>query len=158
MGLDMYVYLEKYKSYGKWKDDFESKKDTFYPEELKELAENIQEQNFMSKTTRYQVGYWRKANAIHNWFVNKCAGGEDNCQDIYVLEEELKELKEICEVVLKDHSKAKALLPTTSGFFFGSQEYDEDYFKDLEYTINLINKILKVSENHNYNIVYQASW
>ena len=25
------------------------------------------------------VGYWRKANQIHNWFVQNVQGGEDDC-------------------------------------------------------------------------------
>ena len=31
-----------------------------------------------------QVGYWRKVNAIHNWFIENLTDGEDNCQPIYV--------------------------------------------------------------------------
>ena len=30
------------------------------------------------------VGYWRKANAIHNFFVVKVQGGRDECQRSYV--------------------------------------------------------------------------
>ena len=27
---------------------------------------------------------WRKANAIHNWFITNCGNGEDDCQPIPV--------------------------------------------------------------------------
>jgi hypothetical protein len=28
----------------------------------------------------YRAGYWRKANAVHGWFVQHVQGGEDNCR------------------------------------------------------------------------------
>lgn len=48
-----------------------------------------------------QVAYWRKANQIHNWFVQHCGGGEDNCQRIYVSREDLEALLKTCKQVLK---------------------------------------------------------
>lgn len=33
------------------------------------------------------VGYWRKANAIHAWFVKNVQGGVDNCQSHEVSKE-----------------------------------------------------------------------
>lgn len=50
------------------------------------------------------VGYWRKANAIHKWFVDNVQDGEDNCADYYVSREQLKELLKIVKTVLR-HSK-----------------------------------------------------
>lgn len=53
---------------------------------------------------------------------------------------------------------AEGLLPTTSGFFFGSTDYDEWYIQDLEYTIKIISKVLEeVNFDENY-IVYSSSW
>lgn len=88
------------------------------------------------------VGYWRKANAIHNWFVHNVQNGEDNCGEYYVEWERLVELKELVDQVCADHSLAESLLPTTSGFFFGSTDYDEYYFQDLEYTRDLLQEII----------------
>ena len=31
-----------------------------------------------------EAGYWRKANAIHRWFVENVQKGEDDCRDYYV--------------------------------------------------------------------------
>jgi hypothetical protein len=44
-----------------------------------------------------QVGYWRKANQIHNWFVENIQDGEDDC-DYHreVTKEDLEELLDIC--------------------------------------------------------------
>lgn len=50
------------------------------------------------------VIYWRKANAIHKWFVDNCQGGVDDCRDAYISKEDLKNLYEICCEVL-DNSK-----------------------------------------------------
>ena len=50
---------------------------------------------------REEVAYWRKANAIHKWFSDHCADGEiENCEDYYVTEEQLVDLRNTCEKVL----------------------------------------------------------
>lgn len=163
MGLDMYLYLEKYESCGYWDRNFEEKKKNFYPEELRELADSISKRNFMSKTTRCQVAYWRKANQIHNYFVEKCADGVDDCEPVYVELEDLKELVSLCREVIENPNKAKANLPTQEGFFFGSVEYDEYYEQELEYTVEQLEPIIKFLESKkdskdDYDIIYRASW
>jgi hypothetical protein len=61
--------------------------------------------------------------------------------------------------VLEDHSKASELLPTAIGFFFGSTDYDEWYFKDLEYTKEVIGKIVDNWEALEYwDFYYSSSW
>jgi hypothetical protein len=81
-----------------------------------------------------QVAYWRKANQVHAWFVANVQGGKDECQESPLGTRELRELLEDTRTVLADHGKAAALLPTQGGSFFGSTDYDEYYFKDLEDT------------------------
>lgn len=46
------------------------------------------------------VMYWRKANAIHAWFVRECGGGVDDCRPVYVEREKLTELAALCRHVL----------------------------------------------------------
>ena len=46
----------------------------------------------------------------------------------------------ICDKVLDDNSLAEELLPTRSGFFFGSTDYDEWYFEDIKYHGTLLIK------------------
>lgn len=158
MGLDMYLYLRKYESLGSWKEDNSLKVKDFYNEELADLAEEHYKYNFLSKDTRYQIGYWRKFNALHNWFVKNCAGGEDNCKPVYVDYEDFKKLKTILSKIKKDHNLAEELLPCSSGFFFGSQEYDEWYFEDIDYTLKLFRKIEPFIKEGNYDLMYEASW
>ena len=104
------------------------------------------------------MGYWRKANAIHKWFVDNVQNEEDDCKKHYVSLEDLKELKTLCKEVLEDHNKAEELLPSKSGFFFGGTDYDEYYFKDLEDTIKIVDYCLEDELNYSGDFWYQSSW
>lgn len=46
------------------------------------------------------VGYWRKANQIHNWFVQNVQGGEDDCGIYEVSQAKLIELRDTCQKVI----------------------------------------------------------
>lgn len=104
-----------------------------------------------------EVGYWRKANAIHRWFVDECQDGIDQCQEAYVDTEKLQELLDICIQIKNDHALAAELLPTTSGFFFGSTECDEYYYEDIDYTVDMLKRVL-AEDNANASFAYQSSW
>lgn len=58
---------------------------------------------------------------------------------------------------IKDTTTAKELLPTTSGFFFGSQEYDEYYLHDIIETRDVLKPIIE-QENDISDYYYSASW
>lgn len=106
-----------------------------------------------------EVGYWRKANAIHKWFVDNVQDGEDDCQfHKPVKSEDLNALKLVCKAVLKDHSKAEKLLPTMPGFFFGVYDYDDLYFEKIQQTYDLCVKLLKEFEFDKYDLYYRSSW
>ena len=148
MGLDMYLNAERYLY------DFGDSPD-------KELAENIGQLVGLPgdrkvKTITVEAGYWRKANQIHNWFVQNVQEGKDECQEAYVSRDDLKQLREICQKVLDNHDLAESLLPTSSGFFFGGTEYDDWYFSDLEDTIKIIDDALAMPDNWDFN--YRSSW
>ena len=116
------------------------------------------------------VGYWRKANAIHKWFVDNIQEGKDECQETYVSKEKLLELRDLCQKVLT--TRDASLLPPTSGFFFGSTDIDGYYFEELEATIDIIDNLKLVPSNSEQFITegdikdpnkhsefyYQASW
>src|SRR5690606_27196657 len=65
-----------------------------------------------------EVAYWRKANHIHNWFVENVQGGVDNCEPFEVTKDKLQELLNLCQLVYTNKDKAKELMPTSGGFFF----------------------------------------
>ena len=103
-----------------------------------------------------EAGYWRKANAIHRWFVENVQDGVDNCARYHVDREKLTALLELVKQVLLDHSNAPDLLPTQKGFFFGDRGYDEQYYENLEHTKNVLMPLLE--ESGFYDIYYHASW
>lgn len=111
-----------------------------------------------------QVAYWRKFNALHGWFINNCGGGVDECQDISVDEEKLKELLETLKEVSSNFTKAEELLPPTQGFFFGSDEVDEYYKEEVNSTIKIIEDLLEENEQskeyglYSGDFEYRASW
>lgn len=104
------------------------------------------------------VAYWRKQNAIHDWFVQNVQDGEDNCALYYVDREQLRELANTCAKVMHDNQLAEELLPTSSGFFFGATDYDEWYYKGLHYTFTTINELLRNEELKDWDFYYQSSW
>lgn len=107
-----------------------------------------------------EVMYWRKFNALHNWMVNHCGDGVDECQRIYVSNDDLVDLYNILKEVSVNHDKAEELLPTVSGFFFGGTEYDEYYFDQVENTIKELRPYIQdIHEgSSSTDFIYQASW
>lgn len=108
------------------------------------------------KEVSIEAGYWRKANAIHQWFVKNVQGGEDKCEPHYVSREQLEELKKLCEKVLAFRHLAVECLPTTSGFLFGSTDYDDWYFRALEDTVKIIDDALSLPNSWEFE--YRSSW
>lgn len=156
MGLDQYLYASKGLSDGEWRP--ENERETFA-----KIVQALDMEKAMSKagfpfiSIDFQVGYWRKANAVHQWFVDNCQDGEDDCRRSYVDRDKLKELRSICQQVLLDPTLAEELLPTSAGFFFGSTEYDEWYLKDLKATVEIIDHCLTEVDD-NASFYYQSSW
>ena len=100
-----------------------------------------------------------KFNALHGYIVDNFADGEDNCQEIVLTKTDIEDILVNLEMVKANHSLAEELLPNHEGFFFGSQEYDEDYFENVYYSIELFKKILSLlAKNNRYEVIYQASW
>lgn len=159
MGLDQYLWKQKRVNvydFGQ-KGDCVAKKLTIktiaeYEDGKKEEEEYIVNEPQEDGRVWLPVGYWRKANAIHKWFVD-LSNEEDKCQKIYINGSQILSLLDTCKQILADHSKAKDLLPTQSGFFFGSVEYDEWYYEDLEKTVKMLGDTKEEDE-----FIYQASW
>ena len=83
-------------------------------------------------TTKKHDNDFRKHNYLFRWVENR-VGDIENEQTYYLEKQDIQDLLDSINEVLDDHSKAEDVLPTQSGFFFGSTEYDEGYFEDLEY-------------------------
>ena len=161
MGLDMYLRASEYVSRNDWSRNEKGElRDSINPL-FKEIVERLELEDVIDKTgfaginIDVPMGYWRKSNMIHHWFVNNLADGVDECQPIVVRREDLEQLKETCIEVIANPTDAEELLPTGSGFFFGSTSYDQYYFSDLNDTIGILNKCLESKFDY---FEYQASW
>jgi len=106
--------------------------------------------------TEEELHYWRKANAVHGYFVDQLADGIDECQPIRVNMDDLRELKRRCIIARVDPDRREELMPTTSGFFFGSTDYDEYYESYLDDTIEAISAIEERDDIG--EMYYHSSW
>ena len=147
------MYLSAKVDLGKYCNDKVKGKDK---EIRKILPEMFKSGNLDSIDIKFEVGYWRKANHIHEWFVKNVQDGKDECQNSYVSRDDLIKLKELCEGILLDKKRAKKEMPTQEGFFFGGTKYDKYYFDGLRETIKIINKCLKLPEYWEFE--YHSSW
>ena len=158
MGLDMYLTAEKYLS--PYEFDNAGERIDNISAQFPELGD--------SKVTGItaEVGYWRKANAIHKWFVDNVQEGVDECQKSPVNRANLHALRDAVNEVLADNSKASELLPPEAGFFFGSTALDEYYISDLTDTKKILDNILdnpafgtdEEPFNGWWKFFYRSSW
>lgn len=132
--------------------------------------------------------YWRKANAIHRFFcengeeiseqvsykipksvlvdlLNKCKTilnivekepGEVLSRDYYQDGKHIIEYKD--GEVIANKEELEAILPTQSGFFFGSTDYDDWYLENIERTRDTLANIIDSIDFEKDDIYYLASW
>jgi hypothetical protein len=164
MGLDMYLEVRKFVETHDWVNE-----NGEYVRKEKDGVDVIKSAGLEKLTSKEAVGvtvqttaiYWRKVNAIHNWFVNTCANGVDECQEIPVERGHLLALRDQVDLVIrkKNPAVAQEFLPTTSGFFFGSTEYDDWYWSDMQFTLDELNRVLdETTDAYGTDFIYQASW
>ncbi len=141
MGLDSYLYKRD-----KNKKEVSSKDDVYFQHE----------EAFI---------YWRKANQIHNWFVQNVQKGVDDCNEHQVQPTDLIKLYD--KLILARLGRDETLFPPTEGFFFGGVEIDDYYWQTLLRTIADIKKevdTLKELRDNNkldeaeFTYYYQSSW
>jgi hypothetical protein len=111
MGLDMYLEGRTFN----WKREKETR------------------DGFPVKGVMLELGYWRKHPNLHGYIVQQFAGGKDECQEIELSEDQIRQT--ISAVKNKR-------LPHTEGFFFGQSDGSED-----EETIKILERALHWLEN-----------
>lgn len=196
MGLDMYLFKVKKQKNKKFEDilDLARRFDNreFTEKTLQEqkpyiFLRGLETGHYIYESYFDEEGYWRKANAIHKWFVENVQDDNDDCGYYLVSKDNVIDLLNICKEVkdsLKDKQLvektikeeynnekytikvykstdteiAEELLPTQEGFFFGDTEYDEYYLQDIEMTIEILEKVLKDFDFKNNYLVYSSSW
>ena len=100
----------------------------------------------------YQA-YFRKVNFIFQFF-------SDEMIDEYyavVSKSRINDLIKSCDEVLKDNTKAEEILPTTSGFFFGSTDYDKYYFEDVKNCKEQMKKLHSTMSDDDF-VLWHFSW
>ncbi len=190
MGLDMYLYRTKKvgklvpQAYEKVDNavsnidvkDFENIEKSMsaddYNPAYAEFNEIVAQRGKYSKWLSIfeDIGYWRKANQVHNFFVQECQDGIDECQLSMISKDKLEDLLDRCkramklkkiylnDGIIKDGQGLETFLPTSSGFFFGGTEFNEWYFEDIAETKKLITKVLKETDFDKQVIFYRSSW
>jgi len=161
MGLDMYLSKKTYVQ--QW--DHQSPEET-YNVEVTQGGNSVD--HIQPKRVSYveeQVGYWRKANAIHKWFVDNVQAGNDNCSTYFVDIPDLMNLLDVCKEVKNNPEKAEELLPPEGGFFFGDVSIDQYYFHTIDNTIKILEDVLSeqvIAKNgrafYPSDFYYHSSW
>lgn len=161
MGLDMYLMAKEYVSNYSWKEEDEfHNENSRYNNLIKHVdKKGIQYKHSNSAVIEFEAMYWRKANAIHKWFVDNVQQGTDDCDKYQVTVNELEKLLEICEEVLANPNKAPDLLPVHEGFFFGTYDYDEWYLDNLKETVERLPELIEIAKDSlSIEFSYLSSW
>ena len=183
MGLDMYLNsVPKVKSTDELEKLQERLTIAYFKDKLQEELKSIQkEKNFIYdipfslspyinkenyaeclKEYSYKVdvsmklGYWRKFNALHAWFVKNVQKEVDDCGIYIVTKLQLEGLYEELKSINKDN--AENILPNQKGFFFGGTEYDEYYWKEIEYLKGFLIYVLTQVDERERTLIYSSSW
>lgn len=105
MGLDMYLKRGKKIPKVSWEEYKEIRnkvlqddKDTMekYKDYIVHCGEHFKWDDLVD-----EVGYWRKANQIHNWIVEHCQDGVDDCGLYQVSKSDLESLLFKCKSIVK---------------------------------------------------------
>lgn len=112
MGLDMYlkkgIKIPKKNKENEFIDFDELKKinDLIANDENEDITETYKDYVFDCgdylhwKSLFKEVVYWRKANAIHQWFVDNVQDGSDDMDYYEVSKEQIEELRDVCAEVM----------------------------------------------------------
>lgn len=118
MGLDMYLTRKRSLGKAKVKISVLENEYSLYNNVGKEIE--IRDCRYIEE----EVGYWRKANQIHKWFVDNVQGGNDDCREYWVSTDKLKELLNICKEI-----KEKVIMK--KGKVSNGQKMTEDGWVDI---------------------------
>jgi len=99
--------------------------------------------------------YWRKFNALHGWMVKNVQNGIDDCGKYIVTDVHLNQLLDDLKKVAPGED-TKEFKPV-GGFFFGSTNQDEYFYKSVEKLKSVIVYLL-TQDMHDTMYVYQSSW
>ena len=105
--------------------------------ELEKLLDNEIEGHFEPYNA-----YFRKVNFLFKYFEDR--GKMIDQYYAFVEKEDVEDIIDKCQRINKDHGLAHTLLPTQEGFFFGSTDYNEYYFYDIQDCLRQMKQYLKL--------------
>ena len=105
--------------------------------ELEALLQKEAEQSYLE----YDA-YFRKVNFLFKYYEDR--GKMYDQYYAFTDADDIDDIIDRCERILKDHSLANELLPTQSGFFFGGTDYDDWYFSDVKDCLKQMKKYRKL--------------
>jgi len=95
-----------------------------------------------------RVGYWRKCDPLHQWFVSNVLESYDDCRAAYVSPEVLAELEERLGLVSDDPGRASECFVSE-----GDEPMSES---DIDYTLKVVVHA-KTLQERGWDIYYRAS-
>ena len=101
----------------------------------------------------HYVGYFRKVNCVYRYFEDKLTD-----ETAWVTKDECEDIVKRCSAVLENPDLASELMPTRSGFFFGSTEYDKYYFSDLKDVRKQFKSFIKYFKTDDDLVFIHMSW
>lgn len=133
MGLDMYLRSRQYLS----GYDFSKDKDKEKYQKIVEAlgAGALADPETPSVVVELTVAYWRKANAIHQWFVKHVQGEKDDCGNYEVSMAQLRQLYDTCKEVLRLANVSDGQ-PVHSGTTYRAGQPPEEHFVEGRAVLN----------------------
>lgn len=117
----------------------------------------VERVNRKNSQIREELMYWRKFNALHNWFVQNVQGGVDDREMYQFNKEHIIKLVDCLKEILETENSDK--FQPVSGFFFGSTEVDEYYWEEVKRTLNKFEELLQSFDwDGEWELCYQSSW
>ena len=121
-------------------------------------GETVHSSFSLGEYERNSIAGFRKVNFLLPFF-----DYGDNCSDCEICRSQVEDLIDACKTVLASryaengHMIAESVLPTQSGFFFGSTQYDKYYYYDVEDVLNTFSTILNEFDFDN-DVLYMNCW
>lgn len=133
--------------------DYDKREFTYTPVPVETFKEHMD--RIVARYYGFHFGYFRKVNFFYAYFSNRDRLVDEKA---WMTKDDAQDILNRCEAVLKQHGLASTLLPTQSGFFFGSTEYDKMYYEDVKDCAKQMKTALKILDKKDNQVFVIMSW
>ncbi|WP_336844159.1 hypothetical protein [Providencia rettgeri] len=102
-----------------------------------------------------EVGYFRKVNALFKW-VEDHIGAIENCEKLPVTQAHLLALQRDLQALTPEN--CHTVFPTQGGFFFGSTDYDDGYWEDVNDVKRWLDEMFDSFDFDQFSLHFLAWW